>query len=203
MRSSSTVYRVLHFRLETAPMKSTILLLAAVLTASVQAADAPPKTRFTQADPSLRLVERSDSYSTGSRARWQGPATITGKLIVEFDRAPTGEDQPDKNGGAHFEPDARSLKKLPSAINYYAKSPKVVWLGGSGREVLRPLIGEEGFERLYQGSAPRYEFPAVLVIKEFSTEVECDQRHYAAVASSLKLSSATVLAAAEAKNIGC
>ena len=129
--------------------------------------------------------------------------TITGRLVVEFDRAPPGEDQPDKYGGAHFEPDEHSLKKLPSAINYYAKSPKVVWLGGSGREVLRPLIGEEGFERLYRGSAPRYEYQAALVIKELSTEVECDQRHYAAVPSSLRLSSSTVVAATEAKNIGC
>jgi hypothetical protein len=184
-------------------MKLTIFLLAAALTASVQAADAPPKTQFTRADPALRIVERSDSYNTGSRARWLGPLTITGRLVVEFDRAPLGEDQLDKDGGAHFEPDDQSLKKLPSAINYYPKSPTVVWLGGSGREVLRPLIGEEGFEKLYKGSAPRYEYPAVLVIKELKTEVECDQRQYAVVPSSLRLSSATVVAATEAKNIGC
>ena len=184
-------------------MKATTILLAAALTASVQAADAPPKTQFTRADPALRLVERSDSYTTGSRARWVGPLTITGKLVVEFDRMPPGEDQEDINGGAHFEPDDSSRKKLPAAINYHSKSPKVLWLGGTGREALAPLIGEEGFQRLYKGSAPRYEYPAVLVIKELTTEVECGQRHYAVVPASIRLSSITVMAAAEAKNIGC
>ena len=184
-------------------MKATTFLLVAGFAASIQAADAPPRTQFTRADPALRLVERSDSYTTGSKARWIGSLTITGRLVVEFDRAPPGEDQPDIDGGAHFEPDDPSRKKLPAAINYYAKPPKVVWIGGSGRELLTPLIGKEGFERLYRGTAPRYEYPAVLVIKELSTEVECDQRHYTAVPASLRLSSSTVVAAAEAKNIGC
>jgi hypothetical protein len=184
-------------------MKFTVFVMTVGLLAPAYAADQLPRTEFTRADPALRRVKHSDSYESDSSARWVGNMSLTGSLVVEFDRAPPGEEQPDVNGEAYFEPDKKSLTRLPAAKNFYPLVPKVIFIGEGGRAVLAPLIGRSAFNRLQAGSAGRYEFPATLVITELVTEVECDHRYYRANYKFIQLQAQPMSALLEAKNLGC
>nr|WP_297531796.1 hypothetical protein [uncultured Roseateles sp.] len=65
--------------------------------------------------------------------------------MLEFDRDPEGEERGPNNvdidGVVHFEPDARSLVRLPAATNFYPLAPKILCIGSTGREAFVPLIG--------------------------------------------------------------
>jgi hypothetical protein len=184
-------------------MKSIAAALALCALAPVYAADAPPRTEFSRADAGLRMVKRSDSYQSGSSAYWVGNMSLTGMLVLEFDRAPPGEEQPDVNGEAYFEPDRRSLLRLPAAKNYYPLEPKVLLIGEGGRKVLEPLIGQAAFNRLQAETAGRIEFAATLDLTDLVTEVECDHRYYRASYKSIRLQSSPMVALQEANNLGC
>jgi hypothetical protein len=180
------------------------LLLLACSIASVAAADAPPRSEFTRGTPTLRLVERSDSYTKGSFARWTGKLVLAGKVVVEFDRPPPGGEPTDDVGVIFFEPSADSLRLLPAAVgSYYPLKPSVLWLEASPPEVLTPLIGAASVEQLLRSKPPRYEVPATLRLRELFTSVECDHRAYSIRYDQLRLLGADLIAMGEAKNIGC
>ncbi|WP_431286193.1 hypothetical protein [Roseateles chitinivorans] len=186
------------------------LVVGALMSAgAVTAADmpTPPRAVFTSWDPALRLVERSDSYVTGSQARWQGRISLTGVLVVEFDRDPEGEERApelvDVNGVAHFEPDARSLARLPAAKNYYPLVPKILWIGATGREALVPLIGRAAFDRLQADRASRFDFPVKLTLTELATSVECDHRDFTATVHAIQLLKAPMVARNEPWSVAC
>lgn len=171
------------------------------------AADAPPRTVFTRWDPALKLVERSDSYEKGSMARWRGRITLTGRLVVEFDRVPDGElppdVEPDRDGVAHFEPDALSLARLPTATRFYDLAPKVIWVGETGRAALVPLIGQAAFDRLQAARESWYEFPVSLTLTELVTSVECDHRDFTATVREVRLLKAPMVALNKPWSVTC
>lgn len=186
------------------------LVVAVALAAGTTAAadlPTPPRAAFTRWDPALRLVEKSDSYVTGSLARWQGRITLTGLLVVEFDRVPDGEtrreEEIDIDGVAHFEPDARSLARLPAAKNHYPLTPKKIWIGETGRAVFVPLIGRAAFDRLQADRSSRFDFPVTLTLTELVTSVECDHRDFTATVGAIQLLKAPMVARNEPWGVPC
>ncbi len=186
-------------------MKHALPLLVALCCANsgLEAAEKPPVTKFTAADAALRHVERSDSYDKGSFAKWVGKLSLTGKLVIEFDRGPPEETEADTAGIAVFEPDTKSRARLPAARNYYAAPVTAVWLGQSPIEILPTLLGKERALQVIRGKSPRYEFVVSIDLKAFSTSVECDHRSYSIEYSAIRLAQPTMVAATEAKNLGC
>ena len=167
-------------------------------------AEAQTKSRFTSADPRLKLIERSDSYEKGSFARWSGRLELDGKVVVEFDRPdPDGERQ-DEVGVVFFEPSPSSLRRLPSAVGrYYPLQPKVLWLGGTPAEVLTPLLGATRVANFISSKPSRFEVAARLRLLELFTSVECDHRSYEIKYEALALVGGDLMAVGKAQNIGC
>jgi hypothetical protein len=178
------------------------LVLALALSPAL-ADEHPPVTKFSKASKELKLVERSDSYEKGSFARWKGRLTLTGKLILEFDRAPPEEPEHQNAGVAIFEPDAASRKKLPAATNYYELPVKEVYLARSPLEVLPALVGRQKAMNIVLSKTPHYEMPVSIVLTEFSTSVECDHRSYSMGYSSMRLLRPKVVALTEGQGTGC
>ncbi len=179
-------------------------IVAALATAGAAvAADSPPVTRFSPPDPALRLVERSDSYDKGSFAKWSGTLTLTGKLVVEFDRGPPEDPEADTAGVAVFEPDAKSRARLPAAQNYYAAPVSTVWLEKTPLDVLPSLIGRNRALQIIRSKVPRYELAVSVQVTSLSTSVECDHRSYSLEYAAITLVRPKVLAQVQAKNLGC
>ena len=186
-------------------MKPTLWALAALFLAMspAVAADRPPLAVFTPADRALRLVERSDNYEKGSYAKWSGKLSLTGKLVVEFDRGPPEEQEADTAGIAVFEPDAKSRTRLPAAQNYYPLPVTTVWLQKTPIEVLPGLIGRERAHKIIRSKVPRYELAVIVHLTSFTTSVECDHRSYSLEYAGISLVQPQVVASTEAKNLGC
>jgi hypothetical protein len=184
----------------------TMLLATICITtpAWVVAADIAPKSKYTHSDPGLRLVKRSDSYELGSYAEWKGLLALTGKLVIEFDRLPSGEPEQDSEGFAFFEPDAASLKKLPRAVGpFYPLEPKVVGIEGAPKEILPSLIGAKRTAMVLNGKEPRFELPVRIMVTSFHTDVECDHRSYSIAYKSISLLGQELIAAGDANDLGC
>jgi hypothetical protein len=69
--------------------------------------------------------------------------------------------------------------------------------------LLLPLLGRKKTDALLNGFMPRYELPAALTIKSFSSLVECDQRSYTAEVASIRPVSSEVIAVPKPSLMGC
>jgi hypothetical protein len=180
------------------------LSLAAMTAPQVGAANRPEKSEYSEGTLSLKLVSRSDGGKDGYFARFVGTVRLTGTLVVEFDRLPDIADDRDTEGEAFFVPDDSSRRKLPAAVgSFYPRPVTSIALDKKPRVLLLPLLGRKRSEALLNGGMARYELPAALTIKSFSSWVECDHRSYTAEVASIKSVSPEVIAEAKPSLIGC
>ena len=184
-------------------MKSTLLVLALLVTLSCSAQTSPERARFSSGDPALRLTESDETGRKGYLTVWMGRVVLTGMLVIEFDRGPDGKDPTYPEGRAFFEPDSKSQAKLPAATSFYPAPVLVLWLTDKPAPLLRPLIGKQAFRRVVAGALARYEYPAKVEISSFSTSIDCDHRSYSAEVVRTRLLPVKRLALAESKNLGC
>ena len=181
-----------------------VVAFALVLFGAASAGEEAPVSVFTRADPALRLVERSDSYAQGSYAVWSGRLALTGKLVIEFDRAQQRGAETDNVGVAFFEPDRQSRKRLPHAIGkYYPRPATVLWLSGTPEGLLQSLVGKLEAHAVLFGNATRFELPVQVVMQSLRTDVECDHRRYSIEVESITARNGPLLAIGDARNIGC
>jgi hypothetical protein len=184
-------------------MKTTLALIALCIAATCHAQNQPRQILFSQGDPALHLTESDETGAKGYSAVWKGRLVLTGKLVVEFDRAPESTEQTDTEGAAYFEPDERSRGRLPVATSFYPAPATVLWLPSTPRRLLEPLIGKKAFRNVAAGTSARYEYPAEVHIKSYSTSIDCDHRSYSIEIVRIKLLPTQRYALAEARNLGC
>lgn len=202
-RSAIFTPQVLRYALRLELMKAIVGVFIAIVAIACHAQQPHERVRFSAGDPALRLVESDETGAKGYLAVWKGRSVLTGKLVIEFDRAPHQQEQTDTVGASFFEPDAASQAKLPAAVGFYPLPVKVLWLSGKPRALLEPLIGRRGFSQVANGKLARYEYPAEIVIKEFSTGVDCDHRSYSVEVVQVRLLRPERVALAQHKNLGC
>lgn len=183
--------------------KIILAFIALALTTGFQDPDSAKDVKFSEWNPALRQVENDTAGLKSYIAIWRGQLTLTGKLVIEFDRDPEATEMGDAEGSAFFEPDDASRAKLPAATSFYPMPVTSIWLYESPRELLEPLVGKRGFQKISSGKMPRYEYPAEVRIKEFSTSVECDHRSYFIEITTIKLLQPKWSAHIEAKNSMC
>ena len=180
---------------------AVVLTLLAV---SVPTMGSGNRSEYSSGSPVLRLQMRSDGGEEGHFAKFAGKVRLTGTLVVEFDRLPNQTEERDTEGQAFFIPDDPSRRKLPAAIgSFYPRPVDSISLDKKPRDLLFPLVGTRKTADLLNGTMPRYELPAALMIKSFSSWVECDHRSYTAEVVSIELLRPTVTAATKSTLFGC
>jgi len=179
----------------------TILLLVGFGVSS--AGEHPARTTFSKADPNLVPVQCPVEDDYESALCWNGELAVSGRLVIEFDRAPPGDREDDKDGQASFEPDSLSQSKLLAATNYYPLPVKVTWLRNRPREILAPLIGEVATQSIMTGTFGRYEFMVNMTLTKFTTSIDCDHRGYGVGYSMIRLQNAEPIAMLQPQNLGC
>ncbi|WP_271009776.1 hypothetical protein [Paucibacter sp. B51] len=187
-------------------LRVSLLFLSLAATASPQASasDRPERSEYSDGALSLKLISRSDGGEDGYFARFVGTVRLTGTLVIEFDRLPDITDDRDTDGEAFFVPDDSSRRKLPAAVGrFYPRPVSSIALDKKPRVLLLPLLGRKRTDALLNGVMPRYELPASLTIKSFSSWVECDHRSYTAEVASIRPVSSQVIAKAKPSFIGC
>ena len=182
-----------------------VLLLFTVSVPTLAESERSEYSHFSRGSPALKLKERDDGGGSGRYfADFVGKVRLTGTLVVEFLREPGWTSEEDTAGEAFFLPDNRSRKKLPTAIgSFYPWPVDSIALDKKPYDLLLPLGGELSATDILHGTMQRYEIPAALIIKSFSTEVVCGHRIYVADVFSIAPLKPVVLTAAEASLIGC
>lgn len=180
------------------------IVMLSLLAVSALAVAGGARSEYTSGSSTLKLKKRSDGGENGHFATFVGKVRIAGTLVVEFDRLPHVTDERDTSGAAFFLPNESSRQKLPAAVgSFYPRPVQSISLNKKPRELLMPIIGTRRTSDLLNGTMPRYELPAVLTIKSFSSWVECDHRIYTAEVLSIEPIRPLVTAAARATLIGC
>ncbi|MDC8770536.1 hypothetical protein [Roseateles albus] len=181
---------------------SLVLLssIALVLPTAVKA----DRSEYSVGNSPLKLVNRSDGGEEGYFARFVGTVRLTGTLVVEFDRLPDMTENRDTEGEAFFLPDESSRLELPAAIGtFYPRPINFISLDKKPRALLLPLLGRGKTDGLLNGSMARYELPAEITIKSFTSWVECDHRGYTAEVASIKPLRPDLVAGINPSLIGC
>jgi len=182
----------------------TLLLLLSFISAALPALAEPVRSEYSTGASSLRLVSRSDGGKDGYFARFVGKVRLTGTLVVEFDRLPDMPEDRDTEGEAFFLPDQPSRDRLPAAVgSFYPRAVNSISLDRKPRQLLLPLLGRKRADSVLNGSMARYELPAALTIKSFSSWVECDHRSYTAEVVSVESLQPEFLVGAKPLLIGC
>ncbi|OYU28324.1 MAG: hypothetical protein CFE41_06135 [Burkholderiales bacterium PBB2] len=178
-----------------------LLSLIASISPTLVKAD---RSEYSVGNSPLKLVSRSDGGQEGHFAKFVGTVRLSGTLVVEFDRLPDMTEDRDTEGQAFFLPDETSRLKLPVAVGaFYPRPITSISLDKKPRALLLPLLGQGKTEGLLKGRMPRYELPATLTIKSFSSWVECDHRSYTAEIASIKPLRPDLVAGAKSSLIGC
>lgn len=184
-------------------IRASIVLLSFIALTLPTAVNAD-RSEYSVGNSPLKLVSRSDGGKEGYFARFVGSVRLTGTLVVEFDRLPDMTEDRDTEGEAFFLPDETSLLKLPAAIGtFYPRPINFISLDKKPRVLLLPLVGRGKTDDILNGSMARYELPAALTIKSFSSWVECDHRSYTAEVASIKPLRPDLVAGAKPSLIGC
>lgn len=181
-----------------------VLAAIAVLVAATtgNAAEVSLRAEYTKGDSALTRSRCPRDFGQDS-ACWRGKLKLAGLLVIEFDRVPGGAEQTDEVGQTFFEPDASSRGKLPQALGYYPAPVAALWIAKEPRSILVSLLGAERANGVLQGSAPRYEFPVEVVLKEYTSSIECDHRSYGMAYSTIRLLAQETVAQDKTKNFGC
>lgn len=192
---------------------ATCVLCSLTFAVSGSEPDETDPSTFSEPDPALHLVvTKSEIYRSPSYHQWVGRVTLTGKLVAEFSRAdqaafkdqPSSEYDPLRDGMTFFIPDEESRKKLPAAIgDYAAVAINVIGLDKRPSDALAMLLKPAEVQKVLFGSAEHYEWPAVLTIKSFSTEISCNHRGYYAEVEAIRSPRPKVLALNDNNFLGC
>ncbi|MGH8750825.1 MAG: hypothetical protein ACREUV_03845 [Burkholderiales bacterium] len=129
---------------------------------------------FSKYSPKLKLVSLDREKSV---ARFRGVVALTGTLFIGFDMA-----EPNLANGevnfAKFVPDATSIVRLPAVVaGFYPSQVKYVLLEPSD-SALEAVFGKKEAARLSHGTEHYVSRRVKVLIRNYTTSVECDSRGY-------------------------
>jgi hypothetical protein len=166
------------------------------------------QARFLIGSGGMKIVAGDNSPESHYVTTFRGKVSLTGRLVIEFERSCEDgirrSNFKDEVRVVYFEPDARSLMKLPRAVgDYYPKEP---YYFGTDLDVFKTLLKLTGLsraQRIMESCDPRFEYRTQIVIGQLLTSVQCDHRVFDAAVISFKALRRTEIASAESKWLGC